>query len=111
MSNPYEEMGLVSEKTNLVQKILKSCGNTVKTGKEGKSGKKEGKGQSKGGAKKKGASAKNNMDTVDYYEFKFLPLDEEFKKPCFRYIPDRKTMQRLVFRVADFAYDLVDLVD
>ena len=60
MSSPlnfYEEMGLSSDKTNLMDYISNTCGFNLK-GKEGKS-KKDGKGaSSKSGTKKKGGQSK-----------------------------------------------------
>ena len=102
-------MGLTSDKTNLFNTIAREVGLYGRQSKDSQGkGKKEG-GKSGGGksaAKKKSNQDKKSIEAMDYDDFKFLTLDENFKRPFFRYIPDRRTMQRLVHRVAEFKYDL-----
>ena len=78
--NPYLEMGLTSDKTNLFSTIAKEVGLYGRQKTDGqKQGKKEGgKSGGKGTAKKKSNADKKSIEAMDYDDFKFLTLDENF---------------------------------
>ena len=104
--NPYEELELTDDKTNLMKKILAMTGfSTKKDSKKAnkasespaKQTKKAGSGSAaKSAGKKKAAASKKNEEL----EVVLYTVDKPMDFPNFRYIPDRATVQRLVHRCA-----------
>ena len=106
-TNPYEEMELTDDKTNLMKRILAMTGfSTKKDSKKAnkasespakQSSKKAGSGSAaKSAGKKKAAASKKNEEL----EVALYTVDKPMDFPSFRYIPDRATVQRLVHRCA-----------
>jgi hypothetical protein len=106
--NHYEKMNLAGDKTNLLTWIGKEVGYVLNPGKNVTSPKANSKAKSgsatKTGGKKKAAKAL--ADSLDMGLDKQVILKEALAEPCFRYVCDRKTMQRMIYRVADYKDDI-----
>lgn len=109
--NHYKEMGLESsEKTNIIARISKQVGITIKGKKSVMSPKNKSQAKLKNLAKKKTTLMESTADLSTQFIGKQFIVESSMLEPHFRYVPDRGTIQRLITRAANMKDDLAELI-
>mmetsp|Transcript_29913 Transcript_29913/g.37067 ORF Transcript_29913/g.37067 Transcript_29913/m.37067 type:complete len:93 (-) Transcript_29913:175-453(-) len=92
MYNYYEEMGLSSDKTDIIKRISTELGIVISKKKTVLSPKQKSMNKSKSSIKKKNTLARNSEEKEIGFEMKQFEVEKMILEPIFRYIPDRAVL-------------------
>ena len=105
--NHYEELGLTKEKTNFLTRILTELNFSLEKKKNSPLKKMITKNKSVS-RRKQNASKHDDADGLFNEDYRPFRVEKMIPEPYFRYIPDRGSIQRLIWRAANMKDDLAE---